>query len=205
VLRNFHPKTKSFTFLSAAQRMQTRINRIYSSQSCLPYANDCRHVPVPHNISDHQAGVEMTLRAINTVRRGPSFWKLNTSLYQKPSFRKLVKETIAEFISSKNRYGCVQSWWDMLKFALQFRAKAYSKQQAFQRKMTIQTLEKDLLNINDLVALQPSDNELHLRRARLDQTLADYYEDIQEAARMKAGMKYKSQGERPTKYFTALV
>jgi hypothetical protein len=93
----------------------------------------------------------------------------------------------------------------MLKFALQFRAKAYSKQQAFRRKMTIQTLEKDLPNINDLVALQPSDNELHLRRARLDQTLAYYYEDIQEAARMKVGMKHKSQGERPTKYFTALV
>jgi hypothetical protein len=116
-----------------------------------------------------------------------------------------VKETIAEFISSKIRYGCLQSWWDMLKFALQFRAKAYFKQQAFRRKMTILTLEKDLLNINDLVALQPSDNELQLRRAQLDQTLADYYEDIQEAARMKAGMKYKSQGERPTKYFTTLV
>jgi hypothetical protein len=71
--------------------------------------------------------------------------------------------------------------------------------------MSIQTLKRDLPNINDLVALQSSDNELHLCRARLDQTLADYYEDIQEETRMKAGMKYKSQGKRPTKYFTALV
>jgi hypothetical protein len=73
VFRNPYPKTKSFTFLSAAHRMQTRINRIYSSQSGLPYANACRHVPVPHNISDHQAGVETTLCAVNAVRRGPSF------------------------------------------------------------------------------------------------------------------------------------
>jgi hypothetical protein len=35
--------------------------------------------------------------------------------------------------------------------------------------------------------------------------LAEYHEDIQEVARLKAGMKYISQGEKPTKYFTALV
>lgn len=59
--------------------------------------------------------------------------------------------------------------------------------------------------MNDNIALQPTDASLYLRRARLDQILADYYADIHEAAKMKAGMKYKTQGERPTKYFTALV
>jgi hypothetical protein len=56
----------------------------------------------------------------------------------------------------------------------------------------------------------PLNGKRFSKRARiiahaLKSSLADYYEDIQEAARMKAGMKYKSQGERPTKYFTALV
>jgi exonuclease III len=205
VFRNFHPKKVAFTFYSAAHRMQTRLDRVYCNHTGSPYANSCRHVSVPSVISDHQAGVEVTIRAIGSVTRGPSFWKLNCSLLRRPGFQKLVRETIKEFVSSKTQYGSIEAWWDMLKFAIQFRAKHYSKEQAFRRKRTIQVLEKDLSQVNVSLSSQPSDASLYLRRARLDTMLAEYYEDIREAARLKARMKYKTQGEKPTKYFTALV
>lgn len=203
--RKFHPRKKTYTFLSAAHRMQTRIDRVYCSENGLPNVKSCDHVPIPSVISDHLAGVVVTLRAISSATRGPSFWKLNASLICKPGFQKLVKSTIADFVSSKDRYPSIQTWWDMLKFAIQFRIKDYSKQQAFQRSRAICLLEKEAAQVNDELAAQPSDSSLHLRRARLDHILADYYADIHEAARMKAGMKYKTQGERPTKYFTSLV
>jgi hypothetical protein len=49
--------------------------------------------------------------------------------------------------------------------------------------------------LNEEIVSRPSDAPLHLHRARLDQILAEYYGDIYEAARLKAGMKYKTQGE----------
>jgi hypothetical protein len=93
----------------------------------------------------------------------------------------------------------------MLKLAIEFQSKEYAKKQAFQRSRTICGLQKEVSKLNEEIASRPSDASLHLRRARLDQILAEYYGDIHEAARLKAGMKYKTQGEEPTKYFMSLV
>lgn len=201
----FHPNKKAYSFLSAAHKMQTRIDRVYYSPNALSSLKTCDHIPIPSIISDHQAGVVVTLRAINSATRGPSFWKLNTSLIRRPGFQKLVKTTIADFVSSRDRYPSIQCWWDMLKLAIQLQAKEYSKRQAFQRSRTICSLQKDLAHVTEEIASQPSNASLHLRRARLDQILANYYGDYHEAARLKAGMKYKTQGERPTKYFSELL
>jgi exonuclease III len=108
--RNFHSKTKSFTYRCPSSSTQTRIDRVYSSHAAIPYAKSCKHVPLVSVISDHQAGVEVTVRAINASTRGPSFWKLNSSFLQRPGFQKIVKKTISDFISSKHLYPSLQSW-----------------------------------------------------------------------------------------------
>jgi hypothetical protein len=66
-------------------------------------------------------------------------------------------------------------------------------------------MEAQLSQVNQELALAPSDSALYQKKVRSDHLLADYYEDICEAARIKAGLRYQSQGERPTKYFTELV
>jgi exonuclease III len=71
--RNFHPKRKTYTFLSAAHKMQTRIDRIYCSENSLAILKTCDHVCIPNIISDHQAGVVTMLRAIKAATRGSSF------------------------------------------------------------------------------------------------------------------------------------
>jgi hypothetical protein len=147
----------------------------------------------------------MTMRAIHAVTRGPSFWKLNSFLLEGPGYQKLIKKTISEFVSSKHLYPSLQCWWDMLKLSIQLHAKEFSKNHAKQRRSTISKLENDLLEVNETLASHPIDEDLLSRRARLDLTLANYYADIHEAARLKAGMKYASLGERPTKYFTSIV
>jgi exonuclease III len=106
----FHPKRKTYTFLSAAHKMQTRIDRIYCSENSLSILKTCEHVCIPNIISDHQAGVVTTLRAIKVVTRGPSLWKLNVSFIRRPGFQKLIKTTIDDFVSSKDLYPSLQSW-----------------------------------------------------------------------------------------------
>jgi hypothetical protein len=93
----------------------------------------------------------------------------------------------------------------MLKLSIQLHAKEFSKNHDKQRRSSISKLENDLLEVNEALASQPTDEDLLSRRARLDLMLANYYADIHEAARLKAGMKYASLGERPTKYFTSIV
>lgn len=205
LFRNFQPDTKSFTFRSAAHGMHTRIDRCYASDSSLSYAGNCRHVPVPSIISDHLAGVEFSVRGINCSSRGPSFWKLNVSLLKKPGFAKIVKQTLNDFQCSKDRFSNPAVWWDMLKLALSIEIKNYSKQQAIHKKRTILTMESQILQVHQQLASNPTDASLIDRKVRLDLILADYYDDICEAARLKAGLKYHCQGEKPSRYFSALV
>lgn len=65
-------------------------------------------------------------------------------------------------------------------------------------------MESQLSQVNQELALAPLDPGLLEKKTRLDHLLAEYYEDIFEAAKVKAGLKYHGQGEKPTRYFSAL-
>jgi hypothetical protein len=134
---------------SDAHKMQTRLDRFYGSEAAVPFSGSCRHVPVPARISDHISRVEVVLRSINCATKGPSYWKLNTSLMKRPGFDKIVKQEIEEFKSSRERYPNWSTWWEMLKLAIQLRLKQYSKQQSVRRKKTILTMESQLCQVNN--------------------------------------------------------
>lgn len=59
--------------------------------------------------------------------------------------------------------------------------------------------------MNHQLSTAPDDLSLMDRKVRLDLPLADYFENICEAARVKAGLKHHGVGERPSKYFSALL
>jgi hypothetical protein len=59
--------------------------------------------------------------------------------------------------------------------------------------------------VNQSLASDPGKESLLLEKGRLDVLLSDYYDDITEVAQVKSGLRYHVSGERPTKYFSALV
>lgn len=207
LFRHYHPAAKAFTFSSSQHNMSTRLDRCYANKSAVPFTGDCKHVSLPSSISDHEAGVSFTVRAINCITRGPGYWKLNTSLLKRPGYHKLVSKIIMEYKSVRHFYPDIKTWWESLKYALRLESEPYAKEQAARRKRTVQSLEKQLQQINvDMCSqLAVSNTDNHLRKEKLSLMLADYYQDIHDAARLKAGAKHASQGEKPTAYFTALV
>jgi hypothetical protein len=62
------------------------------------------------------------------------------------------------------------------------------------------------LSVNeDLCSPLLSYPELALKKERLSVMFVDYYNDIHEAAKVKAGAKHAMHGEKPTAYFSSLV
>lgn len=118
LFRNFHPRKRLYTLYSVPHKMQCRIDRAYCSKDAVPFTGSCNHISIPSIISDHIAGVEFVIRGINCATRGPSYWRLNVSLMKRPGFEKIVKNIIADFKTSKDRYPDLATWWDMLKLAL---------------------------------------------------------------------------------------
>ena len=186
--------------------MSTRIDRCYINKGALAFTHSCKHVSLPSSISDHEAGVSFTIRAINASTKGSGYWKLNASLLKRPGYKKLIESTINDFSSARDAYPDVKSWWESLKYAIQIVTQPYAKEQNGQRKRTIDSLERQLLSVNeDICSPTLSCPELALKKERLSVMLADYYNDIHEAAKVKAGAKHALHGEKPTAYFSSLV
>jgi hypothetical protein len=92
-----------------------------------------------------------------------------------------------------------------LKYAIQIVTQPYAKEQNGRRKRTIDSLERQLLSVNEDLCSPTLCPELALKKERLSVMLADYYNDIHEAAKVKAGAKHALHGEKPTAYFSSLV
>ena len=203
--RHYHPRSKSFTFSSLQHNMSTRIDRCYVTKDALAFTSDCKHLPLPSSISDHEAGVAFTVRAINACSRGPSYWKLNASLLKRPGFIKIMESTIADFVNAKDSYPDVRSWWEGLKLAIRLVSEPYAKEQARRRKATVNSLEKQLQQVNEDLCVSPHDPSLPSKKEKLSSSLAKYYQDVHAAARLKAGVKHSLEGEKPTAYFSSLI
>jgi hypothetical protein len=52
---------------------------------------------LPSSISDHEAGVSFSIRAINASSKGSGYWKLNASLLKRPGYKKLIESIINDF------------------------------------------------------------------------------------------------------------
>jgi hypothetical protein len=70
---HYHPSKRAFTFSSLQHNMSTRLDRCYFTKKALPFTGDCKHVPLPSSVFDHEAGVSFTGRAINKTARGDSY------------------------------------------------------------------------------------------------------------------------------------
>jgi hypothetical protein len=127
-------------------------------------------------------------------------------LLKRPGYKKLIESTINDLSSARDAYPDVKSWWESLKYATQIVTQPYAKEQNGQRKRTIDSLETQLLSVNkDLCSPTLSCPKLALKKERLSVMLADYYNDIHEATKVKAGAKHALHGEKPTAYFSSLV
>jgi hypothetical protein len=141
-----------------------------------------------------------------TVGSADTFYTGLVCVCKRPGYKKLIESTINDFNSARDAYPDVKSWWESLKYAIQIVTQPYAKEQNGRRKRTIDSLERQLLSINeDLCSPIISCPELALKKERLCVMLADYYNDIHEAAKVKAGAKHALHGEKPTAYFSSLI
>jgi hypothetical protein len=60
-------------------------------------------------------------------------------------------------------------------------------------------------NRNTKLCSNPNDPTLLVEKHNLANLLAEYYNNVHEAAKLKAGVKHAVDGERATSFFSALV
>ena len=66
----------------------------------------------PVAFSDHMAVASHVQLGVEYAPRGPSYWKVDTSMLKESSFLPEFKKWWLELVPHQQRFPCVADWWD---------------------------------------------------------------------------------------------
>ena len=190
-----HTFQTKFTYENNVLDFKSRIDRFYIWRDAKKKFS-IRSDIIPNNISDHSM-ICLSLKNITTNKRGPSYWKLNTSIQQNKEYRQKIETFWQHWQNKKNRYPDQTKWWDMAKIYIQGITKDFCID--YKEKQT-ELLLQYRAEIDLLYQQHPIDHE------KLDQIQSNI--DIMEERSLKGAMvrsrtKFIENEETPSKFFYA--
>ena len=106
-----------FTYENDILDFKSRINCFYIWNHARKNFN-IRSDIVTNMLSDHHM-ISLSLKNITTNKRGPSYWKLNTSILQNKEYKQKIETFWLHWKNKKNIYPDQTKWWDMAKIYIQ--------------------------------------------------------------------------------------
>jgi hypothetical protein len=104
----FHPKTRQYTFFSAAHGIFSKIDHILQHKASL---NKFKKIEItPCIISDH-SGIKLDLNNKRILRKFSNTWKLNNTLLKNQWGTEVVREEFKKFLES-NENTKYQNMWE---------------------------------------------------------------------------------------------
>lgn len=193
-----------FTWIDPADiSHKSRIDYIFVTpflQNNIKYCN-IMAAPAP----DHK-GVVALIEKIHK-QRGPSYWKLNTSILLEDRYCQGVRNII---ISTTNQFSGriqTQSLWELIKIKIREFSISYSTERSHKRKTNIKIAEQKLCKIDkeiDNISCINTKNNLIQERGNIKREIDSYYSEKSKGAYVRSRAKWIEEGERSTSYFLKL-
>ena len=191
-----------FTWINPANPAhQSRLDYMLTSQYLLDYFKMCkvRNAPTP----DHKA-IEVELR-LNRNQRGPSYWKLNTSILKEEAYMQIIKDVI---LKTKQDYSSVLSnrdLWDFVKIKIKEMSIRYCIDRSKAKNIKHDKMEKRLANLEDMIRLSgDTTKSLKTERQNIIKELDTFHSDRARACQIRSRAKWIEEGEKSTSYFLQL-
>ena len=151
---------------------------------------------ISNNVSDHHM-ICLSLKNITTNKRGPSYWKLNTSILENKAYKQKIETFWQHWKNKKNSYPDQTKWWDIAKLYIQGITKDFCID--FKEKQT-ELLVEYRAEIDSLYQQHPIDHE------KIDeiQNNIDLIEERSlKGAMVRSRTKFIENEETPSKFFYA--
>ena len=110
------------------------------------------------NVETNLASLEkrMTKLEEGTQNHGPSFWKINNSLLEDPTYVELIRENVPAWLSEINFCPDYRIVWDWIKYNIRRESISYSKQKAREKREKLKNIEETLKMREEKTAEEPS-------------------------------------------------
>ena len=212
--RHLHPLNKKYTWSRKTPKKYARLDYFISSGPLLDLISDSKIKPGYR--SDHSR-IELKI-VINSFTKGPGLWKFNCSLLKDPKYIALVNETIDK---EKLKYAVPvynhdsipnindeflhltindNLFLEMLLLSIRGETIKYSSHVKKKTREREKTLIQDIENLETNHALENTGDILQDKKNEL----VEIRNQFLKGQMVRSRVQYLDEGERPTKYFSAL-
>ena len=200
IWRKKNEHTQKYTWNSPDFKIGSRIDYFLISQSLI---SSVLKSDITFGYKTDHSLVSLVLSRF-TQKRGPGFWKLNTSLLTDPQNNDSIRLEILNVLDEAKNLSSVKRW-EFLKFKVKQRFIQIASNVKNKRNIRLDELEKEINVLEDRIKSHPnsdSDNIENLQSKKKE--FEDLQEDQVRGIMIRTKAKWISEGERNTKYFMNL-
>jgi exonuclease III len=203
IWRILNPTAHKHTWKQGTTKKNLRRSRLdfWLINTGLMYGVDSVSIE-PGFMSDHSV-IVLNFFKPEEINQGPSFWKFNVSLLRDGEYTAKTTQSIQDF---KLKYNDVRDHglkWDLIKMELRRDAISYSKYKAKMNRDNFNNLLGKQKELEDKIALNPSD-EILQETERIKEQIEEYNAEKARGAKLRSKAEWVEYGEKNTKFFLTL-
>ena len=195
IWRMRHPKQFRYTWMSNDSKIGSRIDYFLISESLSTSVVKC---DIGFGFKSDHSLISLAL-VKSLAKRGPGFWKLNTSLLTDANNVEIIRKEIIK-VSRENEHLNAKKLWEYLKFKLTQKFKQISKQKTKYRQNRLIQLEREIEELSsreDIHSNTSLINDLKSKKSEYE----ELQEEVVRGIIVRTRAKWVAEGERNTKYF----
>ena len=155
-LASLKPLLESYTWRNKSHKIQCRLDFFLISEELTNVDGTCKIFHAPE--TDHSA-ISLHLQArFNKQRRGPGFWKFNSSLLEDDNYVNALRKNIDLFKAKYENVADKGLKWDLIKMEKRGLTVKYAKTKAKKRKNEELTLQNKINELQLSLERYPNNN-----------------------------------------------
>lgn len=196
-----NPTLSRFTWRQRKPLVQCRLDYWLVSDSLQDNVKTTSIIPA---IATDHSMITIHFTNIDYESRGPSHWKLNTSLLEDKQYKEEICNQyplwLQQFSENSNDY---RKQWDGVKYKIRQFSMEFSKKKARQNRNELILLENRVKILDTEISENPDDQkmlELQIAKSKLE----EYHNQKVKGSIIRSRAKWYEEGEKNTRYFLNL-
>jgi len=197
-----HPNKKQYTYINPGNIKQgSRIDYTLTSPLLLNCVRSCKITPAP--TPDHHALVTKFRKIYK--KRGPSYWKLNTSVLKEKNYINGIEKVFHETVNKYETILGKNLLWDFLKIRVREFSIKYCIKRTQNKNKYYESLERRLSNIENNIIFNPEEPiDYKQEKMQIKNELEKYHLEKAKGYQIRSKAKWVEEGEKSTSFFLRL-